>query len=496
MAQREAERKSNEEVDVVASGSGQNAHLEDEVQIVNSENPTSSALLRSYSAYPERNAFHTYDEPWEGVNHIVVTPDFPVPFETDTIKYFPQNIIKTERFYRTRTVKRPETPEPLGSCGCNFNCVNEIDAAAQKELFDEFWSLRDRQFQRDYLVEKVKVQEPKTSLVDDSKKRFSLNYTLVYRNKEYYVCKKFFLNTLNVTEKLIRYALLNKDRKLNMPFPEEACFNTTPRGAPFFEVTTRGNAVLVWGGYRFGKQREQGSKTRWACTKHNSSLCTAYLTTVDNQIVLYRNIHNHEKPKMEFKKCIHCSKTVLRRLTPWSPDNRLSGLQIQQASSVRTKDTLALRKSQPARMTHLQGQIYQETKKEPRFNSYKMSSFFGRLSWRPHDPAKRVQVPQAAKQRSQVQMVVRHPQRARLSTSLLHFENRRTDNEAPRLLVHQALCLLVQSEVVVRREPSQTVPRYRGYHRQHDRRPPEQTHTPTSVKRYPPNGFRFPPAFR
>ncbi|CAH2267918.1 jg8380 [Pararge aegeria aegeria] len=33
----EAERKSNEEVDVVASGSGQNAHLEDEVQIVNSE---------------------------------------------------------------------------------------------------------------------------------------------------------------------------------------------------------------------------------------------------------------------------------------------------------------------------------------------------------------------------------------------------------------------------------------------------------------------------
>ncbi|XP_039750409.1 protein tramtrack, beta isoform isoform X8 [Pararge aegeria] len=36
-AQGEAERKSNEEVDVVASGSGQNAHLEDEVQIVNSE---------------------------------------------------------------------------------------------------------------------------------------------------------------------------------------------------------------------------------------------------------------------------------------------------------------------------------------------------------------------------------------------------------------------------------------------------------------------------
>ncbi|XP_039750404.1 protein tramtrack, beta isoform isoform X4 [Pararge aegeria] len=175
------------------------------------QDPTSSALLRSYSAYPERNAFHTYDEPCEGVNHIVVTPDFPVPFETDTIKYFPQNIIKTERFYRTRTVKRPETPEPLGSCGCNFNCVNEIDAAAQKELFDEFWSLRDRQFQRDYLVEKVKVQEPKTSLVDDSKKRFSLNYTLVYRNKEYYVCKKFFLNTLNVTEKLISALLRSND---------------------------------------------------------------------------------------------------------------------------------------------------------------------------------------------------------------------------------------------------------------------------------------------
>ncbi|XP_069357553.1 FLYWCH-type zinc finger-containing protein 1, partial [Maniola hyperantus] len=222
-----------------------------------------------------------YDEPWEGVNHIIVTPDLPVPVQALDMKYLPQGIIKTEeqkpKLCRTRAVKRPDTPEPLDSCGCNHNCVDKLNGEAQKELFNEFWSLRDRQIQRDYLVDRVKFEEPKKSLVNDSRKKFSLTYTFVYRNHEYNVCRMVFLHTLNVTEKLIRYALLNKDRDVNLPCPEEACFNTTPRGG----------TVIVHEGYRFSRHHVTDSKTRWHCATHKGKGCRAYIYTVDTQIVRY-----------------------------------------------------------------------------------------------------------------------------------------------------------------------------------------------------------------
>lgn len=184
-------------------------------------------------------------------------------------------------------MKRPETPVPLVSCGCSYYCADQIKAEGQKELFSQFWDLADRKSQRDYLVDRVKFQDPKRSLVNDSRKKYSLNYSLTYNEKVYKVCRKFFLNTLNVTEKLIRYAMMSKDRDLDMDYPQEACFYVTPRGG----------TVILHGGYRFSRHHVTDAKTRWHCATHKAKGCRAYIYTVDTQIVRMSNEHNHGIPR-------------------------------------------------------------------------------------------------------------------------------------------------------------------------------------------------------
>ncbi|XP_039750403.1 protein tramtrack, beta isoform isoform X3 [Pararge aegeria] len=239
------------------------------------QDSTSPDLLGSYSEHPPQSL--------QRVNQIVVTPDLPVPIETGAIK----TDEKKTKFCRKRAIVRPETPKPLYSCGCHHNCVAKINGEIQNDLFNEFWSLSDRQTQRDYLVHRVKFEEPKKSLVNESRKKFSLTYTFVYRDNVYNVCRQFFMNTLNVSEKVIRYALLNKDKDLNLELPQEASFSTT----------SRGGTVIVYKGFRFRRHVVSDAKTRWHCAAHRNKGCRAYLYTIGTQIVRVNNNHNHDIPE-------------------------------------------------------------------------------------------------------------------------------------------------------------------------------------------------------
>ncbi|KAI5646714.1 FLYWCH zinc finger domain-containing protein [Phthorimaea operculella] len=64
---------------------------------------------------------------------------------------------------------------------------------------------------------------------------------------------------------------------------------------PVFTMSSHGNPIIQIGRYKFGAQNKQsshGSKKRWACSKRSGG-CRAYLVTLDNEIILYRNQHNH-----------------------------------------------------------------------------------------------------------------------------------------------------------------------------------------------------------
>ncbi|KAI5646842.1 FLYWCH zinc finger domain-containing protein [Phthorimaea operculella] len=75
----------------------------------------------------------------------------------------------------------------------------------------------------------------------------------------------------------------------------KAWLKTTPEEEPVFTMSSHGNPTIQIGRYKFSAQSKQsshGSKKRWACSKRSGG-CRAYLVTLDNEIILYRNQHNH-----------------------------------------------------------------------------------------------------------------------------------------------------------------------------------------------------------
>ncbi|RVE50154.1 hypothetical protein evm_005177 [Chilo suppressalis] len=69
---------------------------------------------------------------------------------------------------------------------------------------------------------------------------------------------------------------------------------------PKFSKSTHGNPIILLDGYKFRLKRDsrvvKSLNVRWVCStmKHG---CKAKLMTVENVVVSYDNVHNHQRPK-------------------------------------------------------------------------------------------------------------------------------------------------------------------------------------------------------
>ncbi|KAI5646829.1 FLYWCH zinc finger domain-containing protein [Phthorimaea operculella] len=66
--------------------------------------------------------------------------------------------------------------------------------------------------------------------------------------------------------------------------------------APVFTTSIYGNPIIQIGKYKFGlhndKRRTDPLKKRWSCNLRGNG-CKAYIVTLENEIIAYRNEHNH-----------------------------------------------------------------------------------------------------------------------------------------------------------------------------------------------------------
>ncbi|XP_054091767.1 uncharacterized protein LOC128923525 [Zeugodacus cucurbitae] len=102
-----------------------------------------------------------------------------------------------ENPYVTKSGKRVEerVPKPTDS-KCRHNCTENFSEEERTEINAESWNLGDYSRQRLFLTNCVKIEKCKRTLTIGSRRANTFNYTL----KAKQVCKKFFLNTLNLSD--------------------------------------------------------------------------------------------------------------------------------------------------------------------------------------------------------------------------------------------------------------------------------------------------------
>ena len=108
-----------------------------------------------------------------------------------------------------------------GCDNCYLKCHEKLNNEARLSLFDSFWKLGDLIRQRDFISSRVQRFETKDCRVLQSRRKFSQTYTLSYLQNSYKVCKRFFLATLGISEKMMRTTLEKSNRsEMCVPSPD------------------------------------------------------------------------------------------------------------------------------------------------------------------------------------------------------------------------------------------------------------------------------------
>ena len=90
--------------------------------------------------------------------------------------------------------------------GCRLNCHGKLLPTERENLFHAFWQLGEVTRQREFIVKhcsKVPVRSRKTG---GSRRKFSLRYSFELNGNAIDVCKQFFLDTLNINDRVVRTA--------------------------------------------------------------------------------------------------------------------------------------------------------------------------------------------------------------------------------------------------------------------------------------------------
>ncbi|XP_067634692.1 uncharacterized protein [Eurosta solidaginis] len=95
------------------------------------------------------------------------------------------------------------------SRSCFYTCTRNISTEERQLILDHFWSLSPTEKQTFYAnfvkQEEVKRRRCETKRQDDPKKKNSFKFYLKSCTKTVQVCRRFFLNTLSISERVIYY---------------------------------------------------------------------------------------------------------------------------------------------------------------------------------------------------------------------------------------------------------------------------------------------------
>lgn len=119
--------------------------------------------------------------------------------------------VKGEAYVGHRNIPKLKKTMKQNPCesGCPNQC-NEFSENDRKSIFESYWSL-NHQRQRDFLLNYIDVHEIKRRRVKtESRKSLTRYYYLPKREDKLKVCRRFFMNTLDVTDKLLRYSEVNR----------------------------------------------------------------------------------------------------------------------------------------------------------------------------------------------------------------------------------------------------------------------------------------------
>lgn len=96
-------------------------------------------------------------------------------------------------------------------CACKNKCFQTVTQAGVQCIFESFWALGDFNVQNNYLQKQVvhmEVKRKKTK-AEQSRRSQSLVYCVVYKDKNYKVCKQGFLSMHGLTERRVSNAIRN-----------------------------------------------------------------------------------------------------------------------------------------------------------------------------------------------------------------------------------------------------------------------------------------------
>lgn len=98
--------------------------------------------------------------------------------------------------------------------GCHYECSLNFNDNAREELYKNYWQMSsdERNIFYGKYIERIGTKRPRAG--EGSRRSFSYIYHFPLREKRLQVCKKFFINTLGVSEFSIYFFYNKLDEKL------------------------------------------------------------------------------------------------------------------------------------------------------------------------------------------------------------------------------------------------------------------------------------------
>lgn len=125
-----------------------------------------------------------------------------------------RNIIKEKRnageSYVSKGVLRPARNVLKDPCGdtCRIQCSARFTTSERELILKDFWNLRNLTSQREYIVRHLEQITRKYAKTGKERKRcLNFSYNLYVNGQPLKVCRTFFMNTLNISDKMIRTAV-------------------------------------------------------------------------------------------------------------------------------------------------------------------------------------------------------------------------------------------------------------------------------------------------
>lgn len=117
--------------------------------------------------------------------------------------------------YHSKATKKERNGKIMGDpCACKNKCNEKIDNAARMSAFEAYWKLGDHERQWDFILRYVKTKPTRVAVVNSNRPRTqTLIYSLPARNGRdlVTVCKKMFLQTLNINDRTVFTALMKQE---------------------------------------------------------------------------------------------------------------------------------------------------------------------------------------------------------------------------------------------------------------------------------------------